>query len=97
MEQPCGVCWKMGPQQLALGTLGEICCPCSGLSNISPQVSLPPRFPLEDLFFLISFFFFSPTFPAPLLSPFCQHFLLVNESKKEFFLGGRDHMDIFGL
>lgn len=58
----------------------EVPALCSGLSNIAPYVSPLPYFPLEALFFpLISFF--------PPLFPFCQHFLLANESKKEF-LGG---------
>lgn len=35
----------------------------------------------------LPFIFFFPYFVFPLLFPFCQHFLLVNESKKEF-LGG---------
>lgn len=56
---------------------------CGGLSNVSPL----PRFPLEASFFpLISFFFLLPPLPPPHF-PFCQHFPLVNESKKAVWGG----------
>lgn len=83
--------WKMGPNQLGLGILGVnvgICAPW-GASFVQYCTScLTSSLFSSGSFVLPShFFFFFPYFVFPLLFPFCQHFLLVNESKKEF-LGG---------
>lgn len=87
-NSPAGFAAKWAHTSWVWAPGGEIWCLCPlGSQQYCTSCLTSSTFSSGSFVLPSHFFFCIPYFFSPLLFPFCQHFLPVNESKKEF-LGG---------